>query len=130
MLLRHAEFGRQFHSFGFRHLGGDLLQEVEALIREGMGLPGQLCVEVVLTLHIGQIEPNLPELADFVWRKACRVGRSNHRDGVRLNRNVVAGGCNRIRLHVHANPHQRMMTGAERAAREVRWPVLIDTSGS
>lgn len=28
---------------------------VEALMREGVGPPGQLCVDVVLTLHIGQI---------------------------------------------------------------------------
>ncbi len=70
MLLRDAEFGRQLHSFGFRHLCGDLLEEVEALIRKGVSPPGQLCVEVVLTLHIGQIESNLPKLADFVWRKA------------------------------------------------------------
>jgi len=73
MLLRDAEFGRQFHSFGFRHLRGDLLQEVEPLSGDGVGPPGQLYVEVVLTLHVGQIESNLPELADFVWRKAYRV---------------------------------------------------------
>ena len=37
-------------------------------MRKGVGPPGQFCVEVVLTLHIGQIESNLPELADFVFR--------------------------------------------------------------
>ncbi len=63
MLLRHAEFGRQFHSFGFRHLRGDLLQEVEALIRKSLDPSGYLCVDVALTLHLGQIESNLPELA-------------------------------------------------------------------
>jgi hypothetical protein len=63
-LLRHAEFGRQFHSFGFGHLRGDLLKEVEALIRKGVGPPRQLCVEVVLALHIGQIESNQPGLAE------------------------------------------------------------------
>jgi hypothetical protein len=34
MLLRHAELRGQSHSFGFRHVRGDLLQEVEALIRK------------------------------------------------------------------------------------------------
>ena len=70
---RHAEFGRQFHSLGLRHLRGDLLQEVEALIRNGVGPPGQFCVEVVLALHIGQVESNLPELADFVRRKRVEL---------------------------------------------------------
>ena len=37
MLLRHLEFGRQFHSFGFRHLRGDLLQGDEALMRKSVG---------------------------------------------------------------------------------------------
>ncbi len=47
MLLRLAEFGRRFHSLGFRHLRGDLLQEVEALIRKGVGPPDELCVPVM-----------------------------------------------------------------------------------
>ncbi len=46
MLLRLAEFGMRFHSLGFRHLRGDLLQEVEALIRKGVGPPDELCVPV------------------------------------------------------------------------------------
>ena len=70
--LRHGrELGRQFHSFGFRHLHSDLLQEVEALIGKDVSPPGQLCVDVVLMLHIGHIESNPSELLDFVWRKAC-----------------------------------------------------------
>ncbi len=71
VLLRDTEFGRKFHSFGFRHLRGDLLQEVEALICKGVSPPGNLCVDVVLTLHIGQIESNLSKLVELVWRKAC-----------------------------------------------------------
>jgi hypothetical protein len=68
MLFRDAELGRQFHAFGFRHLHSDLFQEVEALICNGVSPPGHLYVDVVLTLHIGQIESNLSELVDFVRR--------------------------------------------------------------
>jgi hypothetical protein len=79
MLLHRGELRRQLDSFGFRHLGSDPLQKVEALVRKGVGPPGQLCVEVVLTPHIGQIESDLPELADFACCKARQVARSNHR---------------------------------------------------
>jgi hypothetical protein len=41
---RDSEFERQFHSFGFRHLCGDLLQEVEALIRKRVSPPANLGV--------------------------------------------------------------------------------------
>jgi hypothetical protein len=46
-----------------------ICSRVESLIRECIGL-SQLCVEVA-ALHISQIEPDLPEFADFVWCKAC-----------------------------------------------------------
>ena len=68
---RDAEFGRQFHSFGFRYLHGDLLQEVEPLICKGVNPLGNRGVDVVLAPHIGQIESNLSELVDFALCKAC-----------------------------------------------------------
>ena len=65
MLLRHAEFGRQFHSSGFRHLHGDLLQEIEALIRKRVGPPTHFVLDIVLMRGLAQFKPDLSEFLDF-----------------------------------------------------------------
>ena len=100
-----AEFGRHFDSFSLRHLGGDLLSRARnARPQVVWDPPRQLCVEVVLALHIGQIESNPPELADFVWRKACRVARTNHRIGAGASR---SGMCRRLSAKQSHCPRER-----------------------